>query len=127
MALPNAYAQYANNKALTASPGELTLMLYEGMIKFCNRAIDGANEKNIQKTHDNIRKIRNIVDYLRSTLDMRYPVAQDFEKLYLVLNRRLTEANLSKTVEDLEKVNEFLHMLRDTWKEVMEKNKRGEV
>lgn len=127
MALPNAYAQYANNKALTASPGELTLMLYEGMIKFCNRAIDGANEKNIQKTHDNIRKIRNIVDYLRATLDMKYPVAQDFEKLYLVLNRKLTAANLSKKPEDLEEVNEFLHMLRDTWKEVLDKNRRGEA
>ena len=28
MALPNAYAQYNNSKVLTASPAELTLMLY---------------------------------------------------------------------------------------------------
>ena len=127
MALPNAYAQYANNKALTASPGELTLMLYEGMIKFCNRATDGAREKNVQKTHDNIRKIRNIIDYLRSTLDMKYPVAQDFEKIYLFINRKLTDASISKSPDDLEIVNEYLHMIRDTWKEVMDKNKRGEV
>ena len=38
MALPNAYSQYNNNKILTASPTELTLMLYEGAIKFCNIA-----------------------------------------------------------------------------------------
>ena len=29
MALPNAYAQYNNSKILTASPAELTLLLYE--------------------------------------------------------------------------------------------------
>ena len=39
MALPGAYAQYKNNKVLTASPAELTLMLYEGAIKFCNIAM----------------------------------------------------------------------------------------
>ena len=38
MALPSAYAQYNNSKVLTASPAELTLMLYDGAIKFCNIA-----------------------------------------------------------------------------------------
>ena len=127
MALPNAYAQYSNNKVMTASPGELTLMLYDGMIKFCNRAIDGVREKNVQKTHDNIRKIRNIIGHLRGTLDMKYPVAQDFEKIYLYINRQITEASISKKEEDLQALNETLHMIRDTWKEVLDKNKRGAV
>ena len=39
MALNNGYAAYANSKVLTASPAELTLMLYDGAIKFCNIAI----------------------------------------------------------------------------------------
>ena len=39
MALPQAYAQYNNSKILTAKPAELTLMLYEGAINFCNIAI----------------------------------------------------------------------------------------
>lgn len=45
MALPNAYAQYNNSKVLTASPAELTLMLYEGAIKFCNIAEVAIEEK----------------------------------------------------------------------------------
>ena len=49
MALPNAYSQYNNNKVLTASPGELTLMLYEGAIKFCNIAEVAVEQKDIQK------------------------------------------------------------------------------
>ena len=127
MALPNAYAQYNNNKVMTASPAELTLMLYDGMIKFCNRAIDGAKEKNIQKTHDNIRKIKNIIMHLRGTLDFEYDVAKDFEQIYMFLLRQLTNANITKNPDDLEAINEHLRTLRDSWKIVMEKNKRGEV
>ena len=99
MALPNAYAQYITNKVLTASPGELTLMLYEGAIKFCNIAIDAVENKDVPRAHNNIRKVSNIIDYLRKTLDMKYPVAQDFERMYVYLDRRLTEANVKKDKE----------------------------
>jgi len=123
MALPGAYAQYNNSKVLTASPAELTLMLYEGMIKFCNIAIVAVEQKDIAKAHKNIVKVQNIVDYLRKTLDMKYPVAQDFERMYVYLERRLVEANIKKDKEILDEVNEHLHSIRDTWKEVMRLNK----
>lgn len=123
MALPGAYAQYNNSKVLTASPAELTLMLYEGMIKFCNIAIVAVEQKDIVKAHTNIVKVQNIVDYLRKTLDMKYPVAQDFERMYVYLERRLVEANIKKDKEILDEVNEHLHSIRDTWKEVMRLNK----
>ena len=51
MAIPAAYAQYNNSKVLTASPAELTLMLYEGAIKFCNIAIMAIEKKDIEKSH----------------------------------------------------------------------------
>ena len=70
MPLPNAYAQYNNSKVLTASPAELTLMLYEGAIKFCNIAIVAIEEKDIPKAHNNIFKVQKIIDHLRATLDM---------------------------------------------------------
>ena len=125
MALPNAYAQYNQNKILTASPAELTLMLYEGAIKFCNIAIGAIDEKDVPKAHNNIRKAQNIVDYLRQTLDMKYAVAQDFENIYSYLAKRLTEANVKKYKEILEEVNEHLRSVRDTWKEVMRVSQQG--
>lgn len=123
MALPNAYAQYANNKVLTASPAELTLMLYDGAIKFCNIAETAIEQKDIPKAHTNITKVQKIIDYLRQTLDMKYAVAQDFERMYIYLGQRLVEANLKKDKEILEEVNTHLHSIRDTWKEVMRINK----
>lgn len=119
MALPNAYAQYKNSKIMTASPAELTLMLYEGAIKFVNIAIDGCKEGDIQKAHTNIVKTERIIDHLRITLDMKYPVAKDFENIYSYLGSRLTLANIKKDPEILEEVNTHLRSVRDTWKEVM--------
>ena len=121
MALPNAYSQYNNSKVLTASPAELTLMLYEGAIKFCNIAVIGLEQKDIEKAHINIIKVEKIIDYLRKTLDMKYPVAQDFENIYVYLHQRLLEANAKKDPEILKEVKEHLNSVRDTWKEVMKK------
>lgn len=124
MALPSAYAQYNNSKILTASPAELTLMLYEGAIKFCNIAIIAVEQKDIQKAHDNIVKTEHIIDYFRQTLDMKYEVAQDFERVYTYLSRRLVQANMKKDKEILEEVNQHLRDMRDTWKQVMAANKQ---
>ena len=123
MALPNAYAQYNNSRVLTASPGELTLMLYDGAIKFCNIAIIAVNQKDISKAHINIIKVEKIIDYLRSTLDMDYPVAHDFESIYVYLGERLIEGNYKKDKQILEEVCDHLRSVRDNWKEVMQLNR----
>lgn len=123
MALPNAYSQYNNSKILTASPAELTLMLYEGAIKFANIAITAIEHKDIQKAHTNIVKTQKIVDHFRATLDMKYPVAQDFDRVYEYLQRRLVEANVKKDKAIMDEVCGHLRSMRDTWKEVMRINR----
>ena len=98
-------------------------MLYEGAIKFCNIAILAIEEKDVEKAHTNIRKVEKIIDYLRQTLDMKYPVAEHFERIYTYLSQRLIEANMKKEKEILEEINSHLRTLRDTWKEVMKKGR----
>lgn len=113
------YAAYANNRVLTATPAELTLMLYEGAIKFCNMAIDAVEKKDIAKAHTNIVKVENIISEFQATLDHRYPVAKDFDNIYSYLQQRLVDANVKKDKEILEEILEHLRTMRDTWKEVM--------
>lgn len=117
--LNNPYAQYNNNKIMTASPAELTLMLYEGAIKFCNLAIVGVEQNNIQKAHDNIRKVEKIIEEFQITLNRDYPVAEDFDNVYNYLMARLRMAQVKKDKEILEEVLGHLRTMRDTWKEVM--------
>lgn len=118
--LPNqGYAAYANSKIKTASPSELTLMLYEGAIKFCNIAIAGIEENDIEKAHINIMKAERIISEFQATLDHKYPVAEDFDNVYKYLKQRMMEANVKKDKEILEEVLVHLRTMRDTWKEVM--------
>lgn len=123
MAVNNAYQAYNNSKILTASPAELTLMLYEGAIKFCNIAIMGIEENNIEKAHNNIIKVEKIIAEFQATLDEKYEVSKDFDNVYNYLQQRLEEANLKKDKEILEEVLGHLRTMRDTWKEVMRLNK----
>ena len=94
-------------------------MLYEGAIKFCNIAIMGIEQKDIEKAHINIIKANNIIMEFQITLDHKYPVAQEFENVYVYIYNRLVEANIKKDKEIVEEVLLHLRGLRDTWKEVM--------
>lgn len=119
----NAANAYKNNAINTASPAELTLMLYEGAIKFCNIAL-GAMEKNdIMKTSENIIKAEKIIMEFRSTLDFKYPVAKEFERVYDYIYRRLIDANIKKDPEILTDALKYIREMRDTWKEVMKINR----
>ena len=119
MAIPNGYSNYANNKIMTASPAQLTLMLYDGAIKFTNIAIAGIEAKDIEKAHNNIKRVERIIAEFRSTLDFKYPVAQDFDNVYKYLEYRLRQANVYKDKEMLEEVLKHLRTMRGTWEEVM--------
>lgn len=118
----NPYAQYNTNRILTASPAELTLMLYDGAIKFCNIAIMGIEQNDITKAHNNIIKVEKIIEEFQVTLNFKYEVANDFNNVYNYLMKRLRLANMKKDKEILEEVSEHLHTMRDTWKEVMRLN-----
>ncbi len=123
----NPFANYNRNKILNASPAELTLMLYEGAVKFCNIAALAIENKDIPKAHENIVKAQRIVDEFRATLDMKYPVAEDFDRVYEYLQRRLLEANITKDKAIVEECATHLRSMRDTWKEVMRLNKTGQA
>ena len=121
MANNNPYNEYLRNKIMTATPGELTLMLYEGAVKFGNIAITAIEEGELEKAHINIVKVQKIIDEFRRTLDFKYPVAQHFENVYRYLSQRLVEANIKKDKEIMEEVVTHLRSMRDNWKEVMKK------
>lgn len=118
----NRYAAYANNRVMTASKGELTLMLYDGAIKFCNKAIAAIDGHNIEEAHINIVKVENIIEEFQATLNYKYPVAKDFNNVYEYLQGRLRQANVRKDKEILGEVLKHLRTMRDTWKDVMQKS-----
>lgn len=123
MAAYNATKAYGNNKVLTATPAELTLMLYDGAVKFANRAVDALDKKDYENTNVNIQRCRAIIVELMSTLNFKYPVAEDFKRMYDYIFNLLVKANMEKDMETLQKALEEIRGMRDVWKEVMAKAK----
>ena len=118
----NAASIYQGTKINTASPAELTLMLYEGAIKFCNKALYGLEQDDYAKVNENLLKAQRIITELRSTLDFKYPIASEFETVYDYIYRRLVDAKIKKDTEILEEALDYIRQMKDTWKEVMKKN-----
>ncbi len=115
----NRMSDYQRNAILTATPAELTLMLYEGAIKFCNLAKMAIEKGDVQKAHTNLKRAQDIITEFRITLDHKYPVWEDFERVYDYIYRKLVEANMHKDMEALDEALKYIREMRDTWKQVM--------
>ncbi|WP_017756422.1 flagellar export chaperone FliS [Calidifontibacillus oryziterrae] len=120
MAMRNPYQTYKQNSVETASPGELTLMLFNGCLKFIKQAKQDIDNQNIEGKHTNIIKAENIIHELMVTLNMDIPVAKDMLKMYDYMNRRLVEANITNDISILDEVEVYATEFRDTWKEVIQ-------
>lgn len=117
--LHNAAQTYQSNQVTTATPSELTLMLYNGAIKFIKQAKSSLSEKNYSKTHEFCIKVQNILYELMSSLKQDYPISKDFSIMYDYMLRRIVEANIRKDMDILEEVEGLFVQFRDTWKEAM--------
>ncbi len=118
----NAATLYQGTKINTASPAELTLMLYEGAIKFCNIAMLGFETNDYEKVNNNIIKVQNIITEFRATLDFKYSTAKDFDIVYEYISGLLLQANVKKDAEYLNQALVQIREMRDLWKEIMKKN-----
>ena len=124
--LNNPYDKYKNSAINTATSEELTLMLYDGALKFCNQALASMEAKDHLKTNTLINKVQNIVREFQITLDKSHDIALQLDQLYEYLYRRLVEANLKKDSEIMTEVRDHIRSLRDTWKEAMKLSKQGQ-
>ncbi|MFJ7699407.1 flagellar export chaperone FliS [Lysinibacillus fusiformis] len=115
----NAFNAYKQNSVTTASPGELTLMLYNGCLKFLNKAKQAINEKNIERKNQYIQRSQAIIGELMSTLNMDFEISKQMLPLYEYMNHRLTEANLKNDLAIIDEVEGLVIEFRDTWKEVL--------
>ena len=118
-ALKNPYAKIEDDAVYTASKEELTLMLYEGALKFMNQAIDAAENNDIEKTNNLIIRVQDIIREFQITLDFKYEISNQLNSLYDYMYRRLVEANMQKDIEIMKEIRDMTREFRDMWKEAM--------
>ena len=124
MAMNNPYAAYQQNSVTTASPGEVTLMLYNGCLKFIKQATLAIEDNNYQDKNTNIQKAQKIITELMITLNMDIDISQNMSVMYEYMNHRLTEANVKNDASILKEVEGLVVEFRDTWKQVIQMNRQ---
>lgn len=124
MGAQNPYQTYQQNSVTTATPGELTLLLYNGCLKFLMFAKKAIQDKNIEKRNENLIKAQNIINELMITLNPDVQLSENLLQIYDYLNRRLMEANTKNDFKIIEEVEDFVVELRDTWKQAIQANRQ---
>ena len=120
----NPYQAYKQNSVIQSTPGELTLMLYNGCLKFLNHAKKGIESKDIELKNTNIQKAQNILRELMVTLDLSQPVSQTMLPLYEYMLHLLVEANIHNDAAKIDEVVGYTTEFRDTWKQVIQLNRQ---
>ncbi|MFS0783683.1 flagellar export chaperone FliS [Bacillus sp. 1P06AnD] len=124
MAANNPYKTYEQNSVNTASPAELTLMLYNGCLKFITKAKIAIAKGQFEEKNMNIQKAQNIIRELMVTLNMDVDVSKNMMTLYDFMMQRLSDANIQNDSAPLDEVEGLVVEFRDTWKQVIQSNRK---
>ena len=118
---------YRQQQVMTATPEALTLMLYNGAIKFINESIEASKKKEYEKANTSCIKAQNIISEFRLTLKMEYEISKNLLALYNYAYDRLVEGNMNEDITKLEEAKDILSELRDAWAQAMKasKNEKG--
>ncbi len=120
---------YRANSVLTASPGQLVLMLYDGALKALGLAREGFDKveddpRRIEVINQQLLKAQTILAELQNGLNLEAggEFAQTMHRLYDYHNRRLLEANMRKQVEPVIEVERLVRELREAWAQMLTQN-----
>lgn len=114
------YQTYARTDIQTSDPRAVVVLLYEGSIKFLNRAVASAKADKRMEMSEYILKTQKIIHYLLNALDFDDggDVAENLYNLYSYMRDRLNQANLTCDVEKIEEVIELFKPLLEAWREI---------
>ncbi|MFC2337340.1 MAG: flagellar export chaperone FliS [Negativicutes bacterium] len=120
----NAAEAYKRQQILTATPEALTLMLYNGALRFMTEGREALEKKDFEEANTALQKAQNIITEFRVTLNMEYDIAHQLMPLYNYVYDRLVEANLKSDVDKIDEAKHIISELRDAWAKAMVKARK---
>jgi flagellar protein FliS len=120
----NPYAQqsqasYLEQQVLTASRGQLVVLLYDGIIRFLRQADVAMGEGASAHANDRIGRAEAIINELQATLDMRQGrISENLEGIYVFWKKCLWEIRMEKDREKLARIITMVGSLRDAWAQI---------
>ena len=119
----NPYAAYKKQSVTTMTPIEIVVKLYSETERELNRAVMFIDQKDFEKANKSLTKSGDLVNALRSVLDVNLPIGQNLDSLYSYFEKQIVTANMKK---DKEIINELLPMigeLKDAFTQVASMSK----
>lgn len=119
----NASSEYLRNAVLSASPEQLTLMLYDGAIRFALQARDAMSRGDVETMCEKLIRAQKIVLELRNGLrpEVNPTLCDQMGGLYDFIYNRLVDANLKRSVSLIDEAVKILRHQRETWQLLMDK------
>ena len=118
--------KYKHQSIMTASPEELTLMLYNRCIKDIKSGIEYIDQNNIEKRNETLKNAQRIINHLRTTLDKDMEISKNMDNLYEYIYNLLINGNIKEDVEKLQEAKSLVEEFRQTWYQAMkEASKEG--
>lgn len=117
----NAAEAYKRQQVLTATPEALTLMLYNGALRFMTEGREAIEKKDYEEANNSLQKAQNIITEFRVTLNMEYEISHQLLPLYNYVYDRLVEANMKSDLKQLDEAKNIITELRDAWAQAMKK------
>ena len=117
----NAAEAYKRQQIMTATPEALTLMLYNGCLKFMNEGKDAIEAKQWEQGNTSLQKAQNIISEFRITLNMEYEISKQLMPLYNYTYDCLVEGNMKSDTAMVQEAIDIIKELRDAWAQAMKK------
>ena len=112
---------YKRQQVMTATPEALTLMLYNGCLKFIKEGVEALAEKHYETANESLQKAQNIISEFRVTLNMDYEISHQLLPLYNYAYDRLVEGNMKSDPAIIAEASDIMTELRDAWAQAMKK------
>ena len=112
---------YKRQQVLTATPEGLTLILYNGCLKFMKEGIEAIEKKDYEAANTNLQKAERIITEFRVTLNMDYDISHQLMPLYNYAYDCLVECNMKSIVDKVNEAKDIISGLRDAWAQAMKK------
>jgi flagellar protein FliS len=123
----NPWQSYRQVATKTATPGQLVLMLFDGALRFLDKALVGFDLDDPLDSNlaiNNILKAQEILRELNMSLNMELggEFAATMRRLYNYYDLQLSQSNLQKDPAGVQLVIRLLSVIRGAWAEMLTGN-----
>lgn len=117
----NAAEAYRQQRILNAPPEHLTLMLYNGCLRFIDDGREALEKRDYENANNILQKAQRIISEFRLTLNFDYEISHQLLPIYNYIYDRLVEGNIKSDLAQIDEAKRLVTELRDVWVDAMKK------